>query len=246
MARQRKGKSKATEPEGITLHHPDRDGPRVGGKTFFEIAQERQLMQQADSKMASNKGERAADSDSEGEDDEDDNSPPTISPRAERILEASLWTVSLAMLHFTFDVLVQHQYGTEVNWVQITQRTIQAWASTFNCASRILSSIPLISAVFLFLFYPLHPHESNPEALPFLPLRYQKPVRETIFFFMSVCSGCYLIYVTNSKGYLATQKRAPPLGCLWLWAVIELDLLWATLSLVFAAAYAYVYGYGVK
>ncbi len=63
---------------------------------------------------------------------------------------------------------------------------------------------------------------------------------------MSVVAGCYLIYVTNMKGYLATQKRAPPLGCLWIWAVVELDLPWATLSLVVASAYIYLKGYDVK
>lgn len=62
---------------------------------------------------------------------------------------------------------------------------------------------------------------------------------------MSVVSGCYLIYVTNMKGYLATQRRAPPLGCLWIWAVMELDLPWATLSLVVASAYIYLKGYNV-
>jgi hypothetical protein len=99
--------------------------------------------------------------------------------------------------------------------------------------------------VFLILYYTLHPHESSPTLIPGLPLKYQRPLRQTIFFAMSVCSGCYLIYVTNKSGYLATQKQAPPLGCLWLWAVIELDLPWATLSLVAAGLFLWQGGHSI-
>lgn len=119
MARQRKGKTK--DPSPYTLQHPDR-GPVIDGKTLLDIARERQLFDSTPS--------RVTDVSSDDEDPDDDQEPPTISPTAERVLESALWTVSLAMLHFTFDVLVQHQYGTEINWWQITERTVSAWAST--------------------------------------------------------------------------------------------------------------------
>lgn len=43
--------------------------------------------------------------------------------------------------------------------------------------------------------------------------------------------GCYLIHITNVYGYLAVMKNAPGIGCLWIWSVVELDLLWAVPSL---------------
>lgn len=63
---------------------------------------------------------------------------------------------------------------------------------------------------------------------------------------MSTVSGSYLIYITNEYGYLAIMKQAPPLGCLWLWAVVELELLWAVLSLAVAGAFMWSHGYTVK
>lgn len=39
------------------------------------------------------------------------------------------------------------------------------------------------------------------------------------------------------------MKQAPPLGCLWIWAVIELDLLWASASLLCAGAFWKYNGY---
>lgn len=98
----------------------------------------------------------------------------------------------------------------------------------------------------LFLFYALHAHKDDDTLLPGLPRSFQQPLRQIIFFCMSVCSGCYLIHVTNSKGYLATQRQAPPLGCLWLWSVVELDLAWAATSLLGAVAFVWYGGYNIK
>lgn len=63
---------------------------------------------------------------------------------------------------------------------------------------------------------------------------------------MSCVSGCALAYVTNSKGYLYNMKRSPPLGCLWLWAVWELDLAWALPSLAVTLFYMWMHGYGFR
>ena len=73
-----------------------------------------------------------------------------------------------------------------------------------------------------------------------------KPLRQAVFFLASVGAGCYLIHVSNRFGYLAVMKQAPPLGCLWLWAVVELDLPWAVLSLAAAALFLWHGGYDIK
>ncbi|PNY28949.1 Uncharacterized protein TCAP_01133 [Tolypocladium capitatum] len=216
MARQRTAK---TAGRGFALRQPDRSAP--SDKTLLDLAQERQLFRQAERRER----QLAAGGDAHGRGDD---AAPTLPPRAERFLEAALWTATLAMLHFTFDVLVQHQYGTEIAWPAVWARTGRAWM------------------VFLFLFYVLHPHPASPVLLPGLPLRFQRPLRQAVFFAMSVAAGCYLIYISNTYGYLATMKRAPPLGCLWLWAVVELDLLTAVASLAVAAAFLWQGGYDIK
>ncbi|EQK98663.1 deacetylase-like protein [Ophiocordyceps sinensis CO18] len=205
MARPPKQKTPAGS---IKLRMPDRSAPSQ--KTLLDLAQERHLFQQA----ATRDHDAALSS-------------PTIPPGADRLLEAALWTVTLAMLHFTFDVLVQHQYANEIVWPAVCTRAAKAWT------------------VFLFLFYCLHPHHSTPVLLPGLPLRHQPRLRQAVFF-AGGPSGCRLIYVSNTYGYLATMKQAPPLGCLWLWAVVELDLPLAVLSLVLAALFLWRGGYEIK
>jgi hypothetical protein len=111
MARQRKEKS--VKP--IKLTQPDRSGPTEG--TLLDLAQERNLFQQADARKREIDGVK--------DDDGDDSN--VLSPGAERYLETALWTVTLAIVHFTFDVLVHHQYGTELNFPKICTRTARAW-----------------------------------------------------------------------------------------------------------------------
>ncbi|KAK1832224.1 hypothetical protein QBC39DRAFT_390676 [Podospora conica] len=211
----------------IKLRQPDRSGPSE--KTLLEIAEERGLFAQAQEKEDANKKNKLPKSAVRvrKEDDGDDDEP--LSPTAERILETMLWTVSLAMLHFTLDVLVQHQFAiNQVQWPEVCIRAVQALM------------------VFALLFYPLHPHASNPRILPGLPQRYQAAFRQAVFFATSLAAGCYLIHVTNNYGYLAVMKRAPPLGCLWVWSVIELDLPLAALSLAGAGVFVWAGGYSIK
>ena len=103
-----------------------------------------------------------------------------------------------------------------------------------------------MAIVFYVFFYVLHPHSSSPVLLPGLPLRFQEPLRQTIFFVASTVSGCYLIHISNEYGYLAIMKRSPPLGCLWIWSVIELKLSWALLSLAIATGFFFQGGYSMK
>jgi hypothetical protein len=74
-------------------------------------------------------------------------------------------------------------------------------------------------------------------------MRYQKTLWQAVFFVMSAVCGCYLIYISNTYGYLAVMKQAPPLGVLWVWSVIELELAWAVASLAVAGGFLWHRGY---
>ncbi|KAK3339989.1 hypothetical protein B0T25DRAFT_466798 [Lasiosphaeria hispida] len=214
-------------PSDIKLKQPDRSGPTEG--TLLQLAQERGLFEQAEKQQAANKKSAGIAVRPGDADDDDGDEEAGLPPTAERILDTLLWTVSLAMLHFTLDVLVQNQYSIDrVQFPNVFARAGQALM------------------VFGLLFYPLHPHKSNPTILPGLPARFQPVLRQTIFFAASVVAGCYLIYTTNTFGYMAVMKHAPPLGCLWVWSVIELDLPWAVLSLAVAGTFLWLRDYDIK
>ncbi|KAK4107716.1 hypothetical protein N656DRAFT_719528 [Canariomyces notabilis] len=224
MARRRRDKS----PSNLKLRQPDRSGPSE--KTLLQLAEERGLFDQAkkrEDEIAKKAAGRPISEPARGGDEDGDAE--GLPPAVERVLETLLWSVSLAMLHFTLDVLVQHQFSVDrIVWPKVVTRTAQALL------------------VFGLLIYALHPHPSSPSLLPGLPARYQPIVRQGIFFTASVCAGCYLIHITNMYGYLAVMKRAPSLGCLWVWSVIELELPWAVLSLAGAGLFLWMNGYSIK
>ncbi|PHH76338.1 hypothetical protein CDD82_4041 [Ophiocordyceps australis] len=134
------------------------------------------------------------------------------------------------MLHFTFDVLVQHQYATDISWPLVCLRAARAWM------------------VFFFLFYALHPYPSHDAPLPLLtlPSHCHYPLRQAIFLGLGLVSACRLVFVSNAAGYLATMKQTPPLACLCLWAVIELHLPLAVLCLALVALYIHLADYHIK
>lgn len=123
MARRRRERS----PSNLKLKQPDRSGPSE--KTLLQLAEERGLFDQA--KKREDEIENKAcpvpiprpPKNGEEDDDEEAGLPPTV----ERVLETLLWSVSLSMLHFTLDVLVQHQYSVDsIVWPKVWMRFGQA------------------------------------------------------------------------------------------------------------------------
>jgi hypothetical protein len=119
-------------------------------------------------------------------------------------------------------------------------------AST-HLAPRSLTYPPPPLPVFAFLLWALHPHPSvSPTLVPGLPARAQRPLRQTLFFGAAVAAGCALVDMTNRYSYLYVMKRTPTLGCLWLWCVVELDLVPAAASLAATGAFVVWGGYSLK
>ncbi|KAI1267447.1 hypothetical protein F5Y18DRAFT_338122 [Xylariaceae sp. FL1019] len=218
MVQTRKERKVAAGSAGIKLAQPDRSAPSE--KTLLDIAQEHKLFEQADAHPANQRKTRQT-----TEDDPDDEK---LSPTAERILDSLLWSVSLGMLHFTFDVLVYNQYAESYSFVDVA---IRAWKAF---------------SVFFVLFYVLHSHPSSPILLPGLLLRFQHPLRQAVFLVASTVCGCYLIHITSSYGYIAVMKQSPPIACLWVWSVIELNLSLAVASLAVIGAFFWQGDYSLK
>ncbi|ODQ55069.1 hypothetical protein SAICODRAFT_64308 [Saitoella complicata NRRL Y-17804] len=63
--------------------------------------------------------------------------------------------------------------------------------------------------------------------------------RQFVFFLASVASGLFLIHSTNNHGYYHVMKKAPSLGTLWVWSVVESELSLAIASLGIAGGYMY-------
>lgn len=192
------------------LKHPDRSGPK--GKTLFELAEERQkeldkLNPTAPNAKARQAAAAAAAAASIPADDEE----VAVGP----VGDAILYSMSMAALHTTLDVIVYSQYRTEIVWGEIFRRAGTA--------------IP----IFMLLVYLTHVGTS-----------YRFPIlRDIAFFAGSVVAGCYLIYSGNKHGYFNVMKAAPPVGTLWIWSVVEMSLPFAASSAAIVLAYVYYNGF---
>ncbi|KAK6393537.1 hypothetical protein LTR65_002409 [Meristemomyces frigidus] len=113
--------------------------------------------------------------------------------------QAFFWAVTLAMLHFTLDVLVYNQYAIEVLWPAIFKRTFK-----------------ILPILFLLVFLLRSEIASRFSS-----------IRQVFYLAVAAGAGCYTIHITNRYGYIAVMKQAPPLGTLWVWSVIEMDIAFA-------------------
>jgi len=182
------------------LQHPDRSGPK--GKTLFELAEERQ--------RELDKGKPARRTTTN-----DDNTPIGERPFDDEPLgplsEGIIYSLTMAISHITFDVLVYSQYREDVIWSEIFKRAA--------------SALP----IFFLLVYLMHVPFSNR-----FPL-----ARNLLFFGGGIAAGCYLVYAGNRHGYFYVMKAAPPIATLWIWSVVEMDVAYSALSAVAVLAYSW-------
>lgn len=120
MPRQRKEK----KAKDIKLRQPDRSAPSE--QTLLKFAEDRDLFKLADKQQRKNKGEPGKTEDADDDADEEDYGDAMLSSGADRLMDTILYAVCLAMLHFTLDFLVQHQYAMEIEYKKIVERALQA------------------------------------------------------------------------------------------------------------------------
>ena len=142
-------------------------------------------------------------------------------------VDTLLFAVSLSALHFTLEALTVHQYADELIWSKIFQHAI-------------FPAFPIL----VLLIHFMHGH--------LISIKTSKQVadamgglKQLLFVAVANIAGCYLIYLTNDRGYMAVMKNAPSIGTVWVWSVIELGLLGALAGVAGPCAYAWHYGYGI-
>ena len=145
-------------------------------------------------------------------------------------LDTLFLATSLSALHFTLEVLTVHQYAQELRFYPIFQHTL-------------LMAFPTL-ALIIHLFHG-HLLPISTVAWPEKAQAALIGLRHFLLLVIANVAGCYLIQLTNDKGYYAVMKNAPSIGTLWVWAILELGLLGALLGVAGPGLYAWKMGYGV-
>ena len=145
-------------------------------------------------------------------------------------LDTLFLATSLSALHFTLEALTVHQYAQELKFLPIFQHTV-------------LMALPTLTLI-IHLFHG-HLLPISTASLPEKAGAALYGSRQFLLLVIANVAGCYLIQLTNDKGYYAVMKNAPSIGTLWVWAILELGLLGAVLGVLGPGLYAWKMGYGV-
>ena len=219
--KERRAQAKQKRDE-VPLSQPSRDVPKQ--KTLLEIAAERQLLPSTSSAASTTSpsiARKIINPDGSISDEipaQDGSTSPVGKTATSSYLDIALYAFSLSLLHFTFTVLVHNQYGDSPPLLP-----------SILYDSTIASPAPLLLLVVVAV---LHPRSGHPAV-------------QILFAAMSVGCGMWLVHTTNREAYLATMKKAPPLGTLWVWATVELRWEVAAGCLAIVAGWGWWSGYGI-
>lgn len=231
----------------IPLARPNPHGEK--GKTLFEIAAERQAQLashgqpfptsndvsseptfvkiSSDGRLTTDRSPRSTQSA-----DDADTTTATMgaSPVAPPILDTIFLALPLSGLHFTLSFLTAHQYAQEL--------LIRAL---------ILNAVFIAFPTLALVIHLLHGHLFGLDSarIPRAVQRAAAVVQQTVFLLAANIAGCYLIHLTNDKGYYAVMKKAPSIGTVWVWSVIELGLAGALAGVAGPGLFAWWNGYGI-
>ena len=146
------------------------------------------------------------------------------------IFDTLFLALPLSCLHFTLSFLTVHQYAQELKVLPIILNTV-------------FVAFPTLTLV----IHLLHGHLFGLTArnVPASIGNAAIVAQQILFLLAANIAGCYLIHLTNDKGYYAVMKRAPSIGTIWVWSVIELGLAGALAGVAGPGLYAWWNGYGV-
>jgi hypothetical protein len=135
------------------------------------------------------------------------------------LIDTILLSLPLAAVHFTLAFLAAHQYAQEIRVRQLARESV-------------LVAFPTLT----FLIHLAHGHiisfgsrrksqHETPNSTTRNITKALIPTFRTVFFLpLAVYLGGCLVLVTNESPYYAVMKRAPAIGTLWVWCVLEMSV----------------------
>jgi hypothetical protein len=146
------------------------------------------------------------------------------------ILDTIFLALPLSCLHFTLSFLTAHQYAQELRVRPLILNTIFVAFPTLTLVIHLLHG---------------HLFGLNSARIPRVVHKAAAVAQQIVFLLAANVAGCYLIHLTNDKGYYAVMKKAPSIGTVWVWSIIELGLAGALAGVAGPGLFAWWNGYGI-
>jgi len=148
------------------------------------------------------------------------------------LLTTLLYAPTLTLLHYTFHILVLHQYS------QLGSSLTSSSEPSGLLLRLLWQTFRRYFIVYTVLVYIAH--------TPLLPFSWYPRPRQALFFLVASATGCGLVRMTNRAPYLQVVERAPAVGSLWVWCTLELGVEWAVGMMVVVLGYTWQGGFGIR
>ncbi|KAI0649985.1 hypothetical protein C8Q79DRAFT_941816 [Trametes meyenii] len=161
---------------------------------------------------------------------EDEDEDYEISPLADEIFRAIYLVIPMSFMLLLMEILVHYQYGRKPPFDALRDRMLPGVPSTYSAVSTsslLTARATLVIAVFVFY--------TN---------RYKADKRmQAALFWLSVASGTRMVWLLNRGNWLTVMQQCPPIATAWIYAIVQLNLGPAVLSLAAAAGYTWYKGF---
>lgn len=138
------------------------------------------------------------------------------------LIDTLLLSIPLTTLHLTLAYLAAHQYAESVNLKNLLRESalvaFPMLSLLIHLAHGHLISLSIKSRK--------SPTTTNPGLLPLIRSFLYPPTPRTILFLpLALLLGSKLVALTNTDPYYAVMRKAPAIGTLWVWSILEIPLL---------------------
>ncbi|PLB38108.1 uncharacterized protein BDW47DRAFT_125807 [Aspergillus candidus] len=174
-----------------------------------------------------------SDSDNDNEDDEDEDDNDNQKEQADHpippLIDTILLSLPLTTLHLTLSYLAAHQYAESIALDELLRESAFL---TFP----ILTLLIHLAHGHIVSFARVWPYDT-PEPVSLIPwsndkislsflrkLLFPPTWRTVVFLPVAVALGVKLMTITNEDPYYAVMKRAPAIGTIWVWCILEMPV----------------------
>ncbi|GAD96062.1 conserved hypothetical protein [Paecilomyces variotii No. 5] len=187
---------------------------------FMRIGPDGNLVPVKQSEVPSSASLSTSTTTNDNDDDKDSTTDPddTLSP----LIDTLLLSIPLSAMHFTLSYLAAHQYAQDIPVKKLVNESLFA-------ALPVLTFLIHLSHGHIISFGATDKDSKQPPRvfdLSFSSIRklmFPPTLRTLVFLPLAVALGAKLVALTNEAGYYAVMKRAPSIGTLWVWSILELS-----------------------
>lgn len=222
----------------IPLAHPSREAPKSKepSKTLVDLIAERQATPAQNLEFLTIDPSGLPDNDDlNNNNNQSANTPVDILPDQPLppLVDTVLLSLPLSTLHLTLAFLAAHQYADKTHLPSLVRESALvafpmltllihlAHGHLISFGGRSRAARRQKTSVEASLF-PMSRGKLSPSFLA--RLVFPPSLRTSVFLPVAVLLGAKLVTVTNEDPYYAVMKRAPAIGTLWVWSILEIPL----------------------